>query len=107
MSFVSIGIIIYVFIFLSRNEGGREVIEKGAIEAYNSVMSLKTVIGLILVLLILLGLSELFGILREKRATSTSYLEESVRSTKKVMQLKEERKELIKKQEETLLEPED
>ncbi len=70
-------------------------------------MSLKTVIGLILVLLLILGLSELFGVLREKRETSSSYLEETVRSTRNVMRLKEERKELIKKQEETVLDPED
>lgn len=70
-------------------------------------MSLKTALGLILLLLIVLALSQLFGILRERRENSTSYLEETVRSTEKVRRLKEEREELIREQEENLLEPGD
>ena len=69
-------------------------------------MSLRTVVVVILLLLLLFGISRLLGRLEEKRESSTSYLEETVKATKKVRQLKEERSELIKNQEKTLLDQE-
>jgi uncharacterized membrane protein len=69
-------------------------------------MSWKTVVGLIIVIMVIFGISKLFGHLSEKRASSTSYLEQTVETTKKVRQLKEERSELIKSQEKNLLDEE-
>lgn len=69
-------------------------------------MSLKTVIWLAVILLLVLGLSQLLGVLREKSDPASSYLRETVNSTRAVRSMKEERKEIIKKQEETLLEKE-
>ncbi|MEQ9618323.1 MAG: hypothetical protein RIG61_04010 [Deltaproteobacteria bacterium] len=69
-------------------------------------MSLKTAVWLTVILLLVLGLSQLFGVLREKNDPSSSYLRETVNAAGKVRNMGEERKELIKKQEETLLEKE-
>lgn len=76
------------------------------VETYTSYMSWKTVIGLIIIIMVVFGISKLFGHLSDKRASSTSYLEETVQTTKKVRQLKEERSELIKNQEKSLLDQE-
>lgn len=66
-------------------------------------MSLKTVIWIAVILLLVLGVSRLLGVLGEKSDPSSSYLRETVNSTQKVKTMGEERKELIREQEETLL----
>jgi hypothetical protein len=53
--------------------------------------------------MVVFGISKLLGHLSDRRESSTSYLEETVKTTKKVRQLKEERSELIRNQEKTLL----
>lgn len=53
-----------------------------------------------IVLLLLVGASKFFGYLQDKRATSSSYLEETARTTIKVKEMKEKRSEQIKRQEE-------
>ena len=62
-------------------------------------MSLRAVFIILLIVLLLFGVSKLLGRLADERASSTSYLEETVGATKKVRHMKEERGELIKKQE--------
>ncbi|MCI0481153.1 MAG: hypothetical protein L0213_06160 [Candidatus Dadabacteria bacterium] len=69
-------------------------------------MSLKTVAVLIIIIIAVFGISKLLGHLGDRRESSTSYLEETVQTTKKVRQLKEERSELIKNQEKSLLDEE-
>lgn len=69
-------------------------------------MSWKTVVGLIIIIMVVFGISKLLGHLADRRESSTSYLEETVQTTKKVRQLKEERSELIKNQEKDLLDEE-
>ena len=69
-------------------------------------MSWKTVIGIIIIIIAVIGISKLLGHLGERRESSTSYLEETVGATKKVRKLKEERSELIRDQEKNLLDPE-
>ncbi len=66
-------------------------------------MSWKTVVGIIIVIIAVLGISKLLGHLGERRESSTSYLEEMVHTTKDVRKLKEERSELIENQEKNLL----
>ncbi len=61
---------------------------------------------LIIVIVVIFGISKLFGHLSDKQAASTSYLEQTVETTKKVRELKEERSELIKNQEKSLLDQE-
>ncbi|HKQ32276.1 MAG TPA: hypothetical protein VJV40_03660 [Thermodesulfobacteriota bacterium] len=61
---------------------------------------------ILVVILLLLGVSKLLGHLAAERASSTSYLEETVRTTKKIRQMKDERGKLIKEQEKTLLDEE-
>ena len=65
-------------------------------------MSLRKAVIILVVILLLLGVSKLLGHLAAERASSTSYLEETVRTTKKVRQMKDERGKLIKEQEKTL-----
>ena len=81
-------------------------VEKGGIETYTSSMSWKTVVGIIVIIMVVFGISKLLGHLGDRRESSTSYLEETVKTTKKVRQLKEERSELIRNQEKTLLDQE-
>lgn len=69
-------------------------------------MSWKTVVGIIFIIMVVFGISKLLGHLSDRRESSTSYLEETVKTTKKVRQLKEERSELIRNQEKTLLDQE-
>lgn len=69
-------------------------------------MSLRKAVIILVVILLLLGVSKLLGHLAAERASSTSYLEETVRTTKKVRQMKDERGKLIKEQERTLLDEE-
>lgn len=69
-------------------------------------MSLRTAVIILAIVVLLFGVSKLLGRLAEERASSTSYLEETVGTTKKVRQMKDERKELIEKQEKTLLDEE-
>jgi predicted RND superfamily exporter protein len=69
-------------------------------------MSLRKAVIILVVILLLLGVSKLLGHLAAERASSTSYLEETVRTTKKVRQMKDERGKLIKEQEKTLLDEE-
>ena len=69
-------------------------------------MSMRTAVIVLVVILLLLGVSKLLGHLAEKRASSTSYLEETYRTTKKIRQMKDERGKLIKEQEKTLLDEE-
>ncbi len=78
----------------------------GGVETYTSYMSWKTVAGLIIIIIVVFGISKLLGHLSDRRGSSTSYLEETVQTTKKVRQLKEERSVLIKNQEEGLLDEE-
>ncbi|HSC34121.1 MAG TPA: hypothetical protein VLG45_02510 [Thermodesulfobacteriota bacterium] len=78
----------------------------GGVETYTSYMSWKTVVGLIIVIVVIFGISKLFGHLSDKRDASTSYLEETVQTSKKVRQLKEERSRLIEDQEKSLLDEE-
>lgn len=60
-------------------------------------------VGIIIVIIAVLGISKLLGHLGERRESSTSYLEEMVHTTKDVRKLKEERSELIENQEKNLL----
>lgn len=69
-------------------------------------MSLRTIITIIVLILLVFGVSKFLGYLGEKHDPSNSYLGEIVHTTKKVRQMKEERSELIKKQEKTLLDQE-
>lgn len=69
-------------------------------------MSLRTAVIVLVIILLLFGISRLLGHLAEERASSTSYLEETVKTTKKVRQMKDERGELIKKQEREFLDEE-
>jgi predicted RND superfamily exporter protein len=69
-------------------------------------MSLRKAVIILVVILLLLGVSKLLGHLAAERASSTSYLEETARTTKKVRQMKDERGKLIKEQEKTLLDEE-
>jgi hypothetical protein len=69
-------------------------------------MSWKTVVGIIIVIIVVFGMSKLLGHLGEKREPSTSYLEEMVHATKNVRKLKEDRSKLIENQEKTLLDQE-
>ena len=69
-------------------------------------MSLRAVIAIIVLILLVFGVSKFLGYLGGKHDPSNSYLGEMVHTTKKVRQMKEDRLELIKKQEETLLDPE-
>jgi hypothetical protein len=69
-------------------------------------MSWRTAVAIIIVIIVIFGVSKLLGYLGEKHDPSDSYLHEMVHTTKKVRDLKEERSELIKQQEEDVLEPE-
>ncbi len=69
-------------------------------------MSWKTVVGIIIVIIAVFGISKLFGHLGERRETSTSYLQEMAHTTKNVRKLKEDRSKLIENQEKTLLDQE-
>ena len=69
-------------------------------------MSMRTAVIILVIVLFLFGVSKLLGHLAEERASSTSYLEETVRTTQKVRKMKDERGELIKEQEKTLLDDE-
>jgi hypothetical protein len=69
-------------------------------------MSLRAVITIIVLALLVFGVSKFLGYLGGKHDPSNSYLGEMVHTTKKVRQMKVDRSELIKKQEETLLDPE-
>jgi len=69
-------------------------------------MSLRTAVIILVIVMLLFGVSKLLGHMARERAASTSYLEETVRQTKKVRQMKDERGELIKKQERDLLDEE-
>jgi predicted RND superfamily exporter protein len=69
-------------------------------------MSLRKAVIVLVVILLLLGVSKLLGHLAAERASSTSYLEETVRTTKKIRQMKDDRGKLIKEQEKTLLDEE-
>jgi predicted RND superfamily exporter protein len=69
-------------------------------------MSLRKAVIILVVILLLLGVSKLLGHLAAERASSTSYLEETVRTTKKIRQMKDDRGKLIKEQEKTLLDEE-
>lgn len=81
-------------------------IEKTGIETYNSGMSFKTVITIIVLILLVLGVTKFLGYMGEKHDPSDFHLGEMVHTTNKVRQMKEDRSELIKKQESTLLDPE-
>ncbi|HVY56140.1 MAG TPA: hypothetical protein VHC46_10325 [Thermodesulfobacteriota bacterium] len=69
-------------------------------------MSMRTAVIILVIVLFLFGVSKLLDRLAEERASSTSYLEETVGTTKKIRQMKDERGELIKNQEKTLLDDE-
>jgi hypothetical protein len=69
-------------------------------------MSLRTAITIIVLILLILGVSKFLGYLGDRHDPANSYLGEMVHTTKKVRQMKEDRSELIKKQEQTLLDPE-
>lgn len=69
-------------------------------------MSLRTAVIILVIVLFIFGVSKLLGRLAEERASSTSYLEETVKTTKKIRKMKDERGELIKNQEKTLLDDE-
>jgi predicted RND superfamily exporter protein len=69
-------------------------------------MSLRKAVIVLVVILLLLGVSKLLGHLAAERASSTSYLEETVRTTKKIRQMKDDRGKLIMEQEKTLLDEE-
>jgi hypothetical protein len=69
-------------------------------------VSWRTAVGVIILVALVLGVSKLLGSLGEKHDPSDSYLREMVDTTKKVRDLKEERSELIKEQEEDVLGPE-
>ena len=80
--------------------GVSRICDNGIIISY---MSLKTVIGIIVLLLLIWGLFHLLGGLGDKSDSSSSYLQESVRTIDKVGKMKEERNAVIKKQEDTLM----
>lgn len=69
-------------------------------------MSLRTAVIILVIVLFIFGVSKLLGRLEEERASSTSYLEETAKTTKKIRKMKDERGELIERQEKNLLDEE-
>ncbi len=62
-------------------------------------MSWKTIAAIIVALLAIYGIAKVLGTLEEKHAESDTYLEETVRSTEKVREMKDDRAETLKEQE--------
>lgn len=65
-------------------------------------MSVRTLIGLIVLLLLVWGIFRLMGNLAEKENLSSSYLPESVRTIVKVKEMKEDESAVIKEREKAL-----
>jgi hypothetical protein len=70
-------------------------------------MSVKTLIGLIVLLLLIWGIFQLIGTLAEKKDPASSYIRESVRTIDKVQGMKEDRSAVIKEREKALTEEND
>lgn len=72
-----------------------------------SYMSIKTLIGLIVLLLLIWGIFHLMGTLAEKEDLSSSYLPEAVRTIDKVKGMKEDGSAVIKEREKALTDDND